>query len=161
MAGTAKYDPKKHPKLLLELMSQGKFDCTFMGKVGVVDDTFYRWRKNYPEFKEAHKLGMKLCEDWWIEHANEYPAPVWQRIMTVKFAYAGERSVKLKGFGRAKTFNEKVEALQKLARKGIITPGEAALLHNMISTAASINEKTEVARDVEELKKALNNESKE
>ena len=152
-----KYDATKHPKMLIDLMSQGKLDCHVCGAAGISSDTLYRWIRDNPEFKAAHKLGVQLAEEWWVEQGASglIPAPIWQRIMTVKFGYAGERTVRLRGLSKAKTYNDQTAAVAKLSRMGIITPGEASVITNTIQTAATINEKTELAKDVAELKELV------
>ncbi len=35
-------------------------------KLGIHRDTFYEWKKRYPEFAEAVKAGEILSEAWWI-----------------------------------------------------------------------------------------------
>jgi hypothetical protein len=50
---------------LLSLMSEGKKDCEIYAKWGITRDTFYRWKREHPEFKITHERGLELCESYW------------------------------------------------------------------------------------------------
>lgn len=148
-----KYNPKKHPQQLLELMKQGKDVCHFCAENLIVRSTFYLWVKENADFKEAFDLGKSLAEAWWQDAAcnNLINPSIWARMMTVKFNYPSERAVKLKGFKTKDTFNDKAKAVQKLLKQGVLTPSEANNITNTIHIAANINEKTEVAQDAKEI----------
>lgn len=56
------YNSEKHPKKLLELMSIGKLDCEIFTELDISKTTFYRWIREYPDFKEAYEKGLPKCE---------------------------------------------------------------------------------------------------
>ena len=68
MARKSSYDPKFHPKNLIELMSQGLFNVQIYAAWDVGKDTFYRWIRENPELDEAYQRGLPKCEAYWIEH---------------------------------------------------------------------------------------------
>ncbi len=57
---------KSHPEQLLELMTQGMLDCEIYAAMGLKKDTFYRWRREQPDFQEAFEIGLPRCEAWWV-----------------------------------------------------------------------------------------------
>jgi hypothetical protein len=63
----------KNPKYRIEMCDQiqdyyrdGFAHVEVCAKLGIHKDTFYEWRKRYPEFAEAVKAGEVLSESWWI-----------------------------------------------------------------------------------------------
>lgn len=57
MANKCKYDPK-FVDIMLDHVKNGDYviDATLKVEMGIGDDTFQRYLKNYPEFKSAHDL---------------------------------------------------------------------------------------------------------
>lgn len=51
---------------LINMMDKGMFDCDICKKFDISADTFYRWLREKPEFKEAYDKGMECCEAWWL-----------------------------------------------------------------------------------------------
>lgn len=80
--------------ILLECMEQGMLDCEIFSELGVCRTTFYRYLKEYPDFKEAYDLGLSKCEAWWVKSLrNNYLAgndkgfKYAALIMNTKFGY--------------------------------------------------------------------------
>lgn len=48
-------------------MAGGLTDTEVMAKWGISRSTFYRWKKEHPEFKTAHEIGKAQCEANHIE----------------------------------------------------------------------------------------------
>ncbi len=62
------YDPKFHPKDLIELMSTGKLNIHAWTKWDISEATFYRWRQEHPELEEAYQRALPKCEVWWFDN---------------------------------------------------------------------------------------------
>lgn len=59
-----------NPKLCSELtrqMAAGLSDTEVIAKWGLARSTFYRWKKEHPEFKEAHEIGKGMFDAIHIE----------------------------------------------------------------------------------------------
>ena len=56
------YDPEYHVPKLLELMSRGMLDCDIMSEFDISSSTFYRWKRDHQEFREAHERGLPKVE---------------------------------------------------------------------------------------------------
>lgn len=61
-----KYNPSYCEKLQLA-RCEGAPIVVACSTLGIVPDTYYRWKKEYPEFKEACELAEGLCTKWWFE----------------------------------------------------------------------------------------------
>lgn len=54
-----------HPKRCLEItkeMASGKSDTEVIAQWGIARSTFYKWKKDHPEFAEAHDIGKTMFE---------------------------------------------------------------------------------------------------
>lgn len=58
---------KSHPQKLVEYMSEGMLDTKICALFNISRDTFYRWRREFPEFETAYQLGFPKCESWWTD----------------------------------------------------------------------------------------------
>ena len=52
-------------------MSVGATDTKIMATWGIAKDTFYRWLREKPEFKEAHERGLVMCQSWWEDRVSD------------------------------------------------------------------------------------------
>lgn len=95
MARPTGYDPEYHPKELLKLMASGAKDCIVWAALEISKDTYYRWLRQFPEFKEMHEKGLPLCERMWELKGEELMAKgdnkafnYWIAFMNRKFGWA-------------------------------------------------------------------------
>lgn len=61
-----KYNPSYCEKIQLA-RCEGAPIVVACSTLGIAPDTYYRWKKEYPEFKEATELAEGLCTRWWFE----------------------------------------------------------------------------------------------
>lgn len=95
----SKYNPDIHPKMAIELMSEGKSRSQVYAEIGVALSTFQEWERIHPEFQVALKEGYKLAKAWWEEkariavekHDNKFPATLWMMNMTNRFGYVSSK----------------------------------------------------------------------
>jgi len=52
---------------LLALMKNGAKDSEIYAKWGISKVTFYEWLRSHEELKQAHEVGLELCEAKWEE----------------------------------------------------------------------------------------------
>jgi len=62
---------KSHPAQLLELMSLGMLDCEIYAEMNIKKATFYLWRQEHDDFKEAFELGLSRCEAFYVKKIKE------------------------------------------------------------------------------------------
>jgi hypothetical protein len=93
MARTSEYKAE-YPDILLDCMSKGMLDCEIFATLGVGKTTFYRYLKEYPDFKEAYELGLPRCEAVWarkgidrFDEGNDKGFKYYVLVMNTKFGY--------------------------------------------------------------------------
>jgi len=63
-----------HPEIcefLPFLFVDGETVGEVCSELGIVRDTYYRWKKLYPEFKDATEFGIQHAESWWTKVGRE------------------------------------------------------------------------------------------
>jgi len=93
MARISEYKPEYADKLL-DCMSKGMLDCQIFSELGIGKTTFYRYLKEYPDFKEAYDIGLPRCEAKWAEKGmqrfderDDKGFKYYVLIMNTKFGY--------------------------------------------------------------------------
>lgn len=56
------YNSEFHPKELVRMMEEGKLDCEIQAAFDISPSTFYRWKREHEEFREAHEKGLPKAE---------------------------------------------------------------------------------------------------
>lgn len=65
------YSPDLCDKLF-DLMCLGYTDCQIYTEFGVSEATFYRWKNEHPEFKEAYDRGYPEAEKVWMQKGMDF-----------------------------------------------------------------------------------------
>lgn len=97
-----KYDPAMCDKAI-ELMSEGCSQCEVAASLGIHWDTLIEWKKSNPEFSEAIKKGIKLCEAWWEREARialrdkDFNATLWYMNMKNRFGWRDKHDIESHG----------------------------------------------------------------
>jgi len=151
----------EYPELLIKTFEGMGDICHFCVKVKIGRATFYEWLKAHPEFAEAYSKCQEIQEVLLMDagikgmqYGSDFNYSAWQLFMRNKCGYTAERRVKL-NLRACKTADEKVKVVEDEVSDGKFTASEARALTEMVNTSASIHEKTEVAKDVEELKATI------
>ena len=97
------YDPA-YCEQVIELGKIGKSTEAIGAILGVGTATLYRWRDEYPEFREALDIAKDMELYWWEEQAQAYMvenkesdrlnASLWSRSMAARFPKKYRESVK-------------------------------------------------------------------
>ncbi|MBP9786057.1 MAG: hypothetical protein KBC72_00495 [Acinetobacter sp.] len=66
-----KYRPEMCEKVI-EVMKDGASLNSVACALGVLPDALYHWKRKYPEFSEAIKIGESLSKDWWEQRARDH-----------------------------------------------------------------------------------------
>jgi hypothetical protein len=91
----SEYSPEYHPEKLYELMSRGLLDIEVMSLFGISKTTFYRWLRDYKEFKEMHDKALPVSESInmiqplkrMVSEGNEKGLKALQVLARNKYAY--------------------------------------------------------------------------
>lgn len=84
------YDEESHCKLIIDILSNGGDIYKFCTEIGISDRTFYNWKKNHPEFKEAYEIGNTACTQYWIEDLKnnvgnkDLNTPLYTKLLNTK-----------------------------------------------------------------------------
>ena len=103
--------PKNWKKIIKDEMSEGASRIEVMAKLKIRNDLFYSLIKREPDFSEAIKEGVGLCEAWWktkgrknLENKN-FSAVLWYMNMKNRFGWRDKTETditsggeKIKGF---------------------------------------------------------------
>jgi len=89
---SVKYDPSLCSKAV-ELFKQGKSITAVAVSLGIVRDTYYRWKEEYPEFGQACAMGEQLSQAYWESRGEEgifgeidkFAGSSWQFTMKSRF----------------------------------------------------------------------------
>lgn len=154
-----KYDPKKHPEQLIAIFTKGGDVADFCAPNDISRRAFQNWLQEYPEFEEAYQVAKMKAELWLNEkgrkgmtQGKDFNATVWSILMRNRCRISEHRTVPI-DFASCKTSNQKVELLDREIAAGTLTTAEAKHLAEYIKACAEVNEKTEVAKQVDELMK--------
>lgn len=92
----AKYDSKYHPQIVKFMCRAGMIDTEIQKELGIAKQTFYTWRKKYPEFDEACRTSKNfvdsLVEDSLLKNALGYEAEE-EKVITQIDAETGEEKL--------------------------------------------------------------------
>lgn len=154
------YNAEIHPKQIIEILSDGDSVAGFCAPNNICRKTFYNWLDEYPEFKKAYNIGVEYAERWLTNLGKQgmkgeipgFNATVWSMFMRNRCRMAEHRTVPI-DFASCKTSMEKVNLLDREIAAGKLTTSEAKHLAEYIKACAEVNEKTEVAKQVDELMK--------
>jgi hypothetical protein len=90
----SKYE-EKYCDLAIELGKLGKSTEQILANIGVGIATGYRWREEFPEFREALEIAKGYEQVWWEDHAQSYLVEhkdgdrlnvgLWSRSMAARF----------------------------------------------------------------------------
>ena len=153
---------KTYPDLFIKLCKEGKGIADFCIKADIVRSTFYEWVDTFPEFREAFHKGKNHTESILTEMGmqgvvgvhEKFNATAWSILMRNKCSYVEHRKVAI-DFTGCKTADEKMQVLNERVAQGRLTPKEAKDYADYIKASAEIHEKTELVREVEELKELV------
>lgn len=152
-----KYDPAFIDRLP-ELYAQGMSHVEVATELGVSKARFYDYMDKYEEFRDAVKENVSLSEGWWASQGRsnlenpKFRDILWSMNMRNRHGWGEKRKVQIRGFAKAKTPNEKMNCIHEAVERGDLTAEEATQFASLVNTTASVNEKTELAAEVEELK---------
>lgn len=66
-----KFDPVKHPMMMISLSTEGQSDVEIAAEMGVGVQTLRQWSEKYEAMSAAYDLGQALHEKWWLEKGKD------------------------------------------------------------------------------------------
>lgn len=152
------YDSDKHPDLLIKIFEEGGDVCNFASRLNLSERTFFNWVKVHPELHDAYEIAKAKAKVYLTAvglanmESKEFQFNVWSLLMRNRCKTTEHRSVEI-DFTKCKTPDAKLKILEKAIACGEFTPIEAKYIADIIKVSAEVHEKTEIARQVDELMK--------
>lgn len=132
-----KYDAEKHIGLLYDTFIVGEAVSAFCAASLISRATFFKWKQDYPEFKEAYDIAINFAENFWNKlpsNTPEFNFNHWHINMRNRF-----------GFGKPRVcIDKKGEPLEmfETIKKGLsdqeISTQEAVQLASVAKTEAEV-----------------------
>ena len=156
-----KYNADIHIGMLLDKFSVGEDISSFCADAEINKATFHRWVEEFKEFALAYDDAKDLAQTWLEQigrnglHNRDFNAAHWSVIMRNRCGYTATRKIKINGFDKAKTHNERVGIIHKGMAEGLYASDEIKALTGVISDGAKIDEITAQAADIEMIKETI------
>ena len=149
---------------LLRLASEGKSDSQIYAKWGISKETFYHWRKEHEEFKEASEIAYELCQNYWQElgikgmmNPKELDFKFWIAFMNRKFKWHRETEA---GGNNTQININNINVLDTQSRENLITFIEANLKNTNIIDVEAITDGMQEDEGQETAKEVLDGSGK-
>lgn len=160
------YDPEFHLKELERLMLvEGWTLIEVCAEWRISLQTFRKWREENPELASLYKV----CELGPINHllkdarsnifqckGDSYNAIVWSMLMRVSKMNTDERKFELPEVMATDNYVEQAKLVKRALSDGRITPREAKVWQEVISSSAKVEEVTVLRQKLEELEAKYN-----
>lgn len=86
---------KDTPRQVMGLFARGKSVGAVCASLGITNETYIKWQKDYPEFKEAVELGKMLEQEHWeqigyeamLGKIKDFNSQVWSLTVKNRFNY--------------------------------------------------------------------------
>lgn len=99
-----KYDPAICARVV-EMMAEGASRTEVCADLDICYETFQRWQVTHPDFSEAVKKGLQLCQAWWEREGRknlkdrDFSYTGWYMNMKNRFGWQDKQSTELTGPG--------------------------------------------------------------
>ncbi len=166
--GKPKFEEEKHCSLIIEIMGNKKkgIPSHFCVEVGISDQTFYNWLRDYEIFQECYSLGKMISRINWENDGMEirdevimpgtsnYKFEHWRMVGWSRFGIGKNSRIRLdlKPDG---TPNEHYSQLLQQASNGDFTAGEIKQLMEAINVGLSAHQTFKMQQELDQLKADL------
>ena len=89
-----KYDAEKHIGLLYDTFIVGEAISAFCAEALISQSTFFKWKQDYPEFKEAYDIAINFAENFWNKlpsNTADFNFNYWHIVMRNRFGFGKPR----------------------------------------------------------------------
>jgi len=153
-----KYDPDKHPALLLKVFKAGGDSRTFCADALIAQSTFFKWLLDFPDFAEVYKVAQELAYKHWDGEGRKLAitAPqAYRMIMKNRFDMTEQRKVKLAKLKPEDSLSDQYKAIVSHMQDGDLTSHEAQQMASLIVSSIKIEEHSELKGRLELAEAAL------
>lgn len=148
------YKPEYCDRLLF-LAEQGKHIYEWAHALGVTTKTLYNWERDHPQFLHAFTRAKEAGIAWLEKEGRENLSNRDFKDRLFEFMYRSKTeglqatTVHLPKLGEAKSFSERCTVIIEAVAVGEITVMQAQSLINVVSSAAKVDEITQLKAEVE------------
>ena len=89
-----KYDAEKHIGLLYDTFIVGEAISAFCAEALISQSTFFKWKEDHPEFKEAYDIAINFAENFWNKlpgNTPDFNFNYWHINMRNRFGFGKPR----------------------------------------------------------------------
>lgn len=89
-----KYDAEKHIGLLYDTFIVGEAISAFCAEALISQSTFFKWKEDHPEFKEAYDIAINFAENFWNRlpsNTSDFNFNYWHINMRNRFGFGKPR----------------------------------------------------------------------
>ena len=89
-----KYEAEKHIGLLYDTFIVGEAISAFCAEALISQSTFFKWKQDYPEFKEAYDIAINFAENFWNKlpsNTADFNFNYWHINMRNRFGFGKPR----------------------------------------------------------------------
>jgi|LauGreDrversion4_2_1035121.scaffolds.fasta_scaffold18263_6 hypothetical protein len=109
-----KYEAEKHIGLLYDTFIVGEAISAFCAEALISQSTFFKWKQDYPEFKEAYDIAINFAENFWNKlpsNTADFNFNYWHINMRNRFGFGKPRLYFAKNADPLQMFETIKEAL--------------------------------------------------
>ena len=89
-----KYEAEKHIGLLYDTFIVGEAISAFCAEALISQSTFFKWKQDYPEFKETYDIAINFAENFWNKlpsNTADFNFNYWHINMRNRFGFGKPR----------------------------------------------------------------------
>jgi len=89
-----KYEAEKHIGLLYDTFIVGEAISAFCAEAIISQSTFFKWKQDYPEFKETYDIAINFAENFWNKlpsNTADFNFNYWHINMRNRFGFGKPR----------------------------------------------------------------------
>ena len=156
-----KYDPKKHPDLLVGIFAKGDGWAQFCSDVSIGRKSFFNWVNGHKEFADAYEVAKMKAQAWWEDRGKKglsqenFSATAWSMTMRNRFGYTEHRRIEIPGFDTATAPIEKIQRIEQAVACGLLTGSEINYMAGLVEAGVRVMQNTKMEADIELIKQTL------
>ncbi len=145
----------------IDHLSKRRSLITLAAVLKVNKDSLLEWQKVHQDFKDAvehgQQLGLNLHEKEAVDNLGNksYNAILWMMISRRLYSYTEQRTVKVEGLDKCKTYEDEIRCIMQHVAEGKITPIEGSQLAQIVSVKAKTYEQVEAKKIIEEIQATI------
>lgn len=149
---------------LIAMFKKGKTRANFCAWLEIPESTFDDWLRKKPEFAAAYEQAQTAAKSWYDDLARahiieEYQGPrlnmgLYNRIQNLRFDQPYQRKLKIEGIAKAKTIQEKFDAVLQQVEEGKLTGVEIQSITTLFDQAVKVGKYDELEKRLAQIEES-------